>query len=142
MQAALIIAILLVNGFTQMGRPLVRAASFTCCSVEQPQCEASNDASECEALGALFAATAGHAWENSAGWEAASAGNATDYCSFYGVSCSATGFIHAMYAAPPSRIEFSRVADVWLARSSSLSLNKLAGSVPKELGNLTMLTLL
>ena len=37
----------------------------------------------CEALGDLYYATNGSGWANKQGWEAAAAGVATEYCSFY-----------------------------------------------------------
>ncbi|OAD19685.1 Na-Ca exchanger/integrin-beta4 domain protein, partial [Candidatus Thiomargarita nelsonii] len=69
---------------------------------------------ECEALVALYNSTDGANWRDNGGW------NVTNTpCNWYGVSCSG-GHV--------SRL--------------SLSLNRLRGSIPTELGNLTNLTYL
>ena len=50
-------------------------------------CAIGNDATACAALAELYKATYGSRWTTNSGWTAAAAGNATDFCTFYGVSC-------------------------------------------------------
>ena len=50
-------------------------------------CAPSNDAAQCAALGLLYATLGGDAWLKAAGWRAAAAGVASDFCGFAGVSC-------------------------------------------------------
>jgi hypothetical protein len=45
----------------------------------------------CAALGELYASTRGASWTTRTGWSAAAAGTPTDYCSFYGITCSSGG---------------------------------------------------
>ena len=88
------------------------AANFTCAAQDL------DDA--CTALGALYAATDGAKWSNNDGWAAAAAGNATSYCTFWGVTCSGSG----------------GVAGLALAR------NGLVGTLPDAMGALTSLAAL
>ena len=62
-------------------------AAFTCTVLD----------TTCSALGDLYAATNGGAWNNNIGWITAAAGTATDYCTFYGVGCG-SGVVTSLYA--------------------------------------------
>ena len=57
---------------------VVASSAFTCTQQD----------AVCLALGALYASAAGTGWTNTAGWSTASAGTATSYCTFSGVSCT------------------------------------------------------
>ena len=59
---------------------LAHVAAFTCAP--------GNDAVPCASLSDLYSATGGGSWWQTAGWANASANVPTDYCTFYGVSCS------------------------------------------------------
>ena len=53
----------------------------------------------CDALGDLWAATntGTGTWLHTAGWVDASAGTATDYCTFYGVTCDSNSALTSLY---------------------------------------------
>ena len=58
-------------------------------------CAVGNDATQCAALRDLYFATNGPSssqpqsgWSNNRGWSSAAAGFETDYCQFYGVTCT------------------------------------------------------
>ncbi|MFV0457763.1 MAG: hypothetical protein ACK5MT_03190 [Actinomycetales bacterium] len=68
--------------------------------------------SECDALMALYDATDGPNWVNNAGW-----GTATDPCTWFGVACDGNG-----------------------VSGLDLRYNRLGGSLPPEIGDLTNLT--
>jgi hypothetical protein len=68
-------------------------------AASQLACETpGRDAASCAALGDLYAATGGASWAARAGWRDASAGRATDYCSFTGVTCDANGAVTQLCA--------------------------------------------
>jgi len=86
----------------------------------------------------IFYFLGGSKWKNQSGWEAAASGNATDYCTLYGVynfrGCQPVlrgRLLHATSTdspAPSSEID--------------LSNNGLSGPLPSSLGSLTTLTAL
>ena len=45
----------------------------------------------CAALGDLYNSARGASWTNKAGWVTAAAGTPTDYCTFYGITCTSGG---------------------------------------------------
>ena len=51
-------------------------------------CAAGNVATQCTALQDFYAATNGSGWITQAGWTTAASGIATDYCTFFGVTCT------------------------------------------------------
>ena len=53
-------------------------ASFTC---------STKKSAICTALGDMYTSTNGASWTNNTGWSLAARGNATDYCTFRGVTC-------------------------------------------------------
>ena len=69
-------------------RPLATGHIFTCCSEQMDTCNLINDAIVCAALGELYYATNGGGWVHNSGWSAAATGYATDFCSFYGATCT------------------------------------------------------
>jgi hypothetical protein len=76
--------------------PAAAQTPFTCLSTQ--------DAFTCAALGALYASTNGAAWTTKTGWVSASAGTATSYCTFHGVTCgsgSAKGAVATLCAPLP-----------------------------------------
>jgi hypothetical protein len=87
----------------------VGAATFTC---------SSQDAT-CNALGALYTATGGASWTRNSGWTTAAAGTATNYCSFYNVTCGGGNVLSVVLAS-----------------------NGLVGTMPADLASLTALTAL
>jgi len=69
-------------------RPSSWPGPFVCCSGQASCGGAVNDPAVCNALGDLYYATNGSGWSNRGGWASAAAGNATDYCGFFGTLCS------------------------------------------------------
>ena len=51
-------------------------------------CAAGNVATQCTALQDFYAATNGSGWITQSGWTTAASGIATDYCTFFGVTCT------------------------------------------------------
>jgi hypothetical protein len=66
-------------------------------------CGATDDATTCAALGALYAATATRtfSWPNNAGWGNAAAGTATGVCTFFGVGCDGGGAVTLLCVGGP-----------------------------------------
>jgi hypothetical protein len=59
-------------------------------------CAAGNDATTCAALDDVFTGAGGERWASSAGWRDAAAGAATDYCTFFGVTCSSDSLVTSL----------------------------------------------
>ena len=57
--------------------------SFTCTSQD----------TTCAQLGALYSSTAGSSWTSNTNWATAASGTATDYCTFFGITCDSTGAV-------------------------------------------------
>jgi len=91
---------------------------------------------ECEALVALYNSTNGAKWRRNTGW------NVTNTpCSWYGVSCSG-GHISRLNLRS-NKLTGSiptELGNLTQLTRLNLSANKLTGSIPTELGNLTQLT--
>jgi hypothetical protein len=66
-------------------------------------CAATNNATVCSALGDLYYATNGASWNYKTGWSTARNGIPTDYCTFYGATCS-SGILQQLCVC---RIRFS-----------------------------------
>ena len=108
------------------------SAAFTCL-------QAVNDAVQCDAMRDLYESTAGGNWLFNAGWSDAAAGVPSNLCNFYGVSCTSEGALTQVYVAswgfwgsphrlfPPRRL---------------LTANRLQGTLPESLGNLSGLVYL
>jgi hypothetical protein len=77
-----------------MARGLLRVVCLLAAGVGLGQaaftCAPTNDAGLCAALGAFYSDTVGSNWTNNAGWSYAQAGNATSYCSLFGITCNAS----------------------------------------------------
>ena len=78
----------------------------------------------CDALGELYFSTSGRGWRLRGGWEAAAAGNATDYCTFEILDSVGSSFCD------------SSGAPVWL----NLGANNLTGTLPASLSAVSTLT--
>ena len=98
-------------------------------------CSVSNDATVCSVLADLYSATNGASWTNKAGWSAAAAGTSTDYCTFYGATCSSSilASLCVRRVAEHHRIALRRPAFAL----SHLYENQLSGTIPSSLGSLT-----
>ena len=117
-------------------------AVFVCCSGLGCSGGVSNNPVACAALGDLYAATSGWAILGSnTGWSSAAAGVATDYCTFYGVTCI-SGTVNSMCVWHPALL--CSVALIRLASHGCSYIHNvpLSGTIPASLGRLTALTLL
>jgi len=98
-------------------------------------CGVNNDAIVCRALGDLYYATNGVYWTSKTGWSTAAAGTATDYCTFFGATCS-NGVLNQLcvcHAAGRHSTVLRRPAYAL----SNLAGNQLSGTIPTSLGSLT-----
>jgi hypothetical protein len=109
-------------------------------------CAAADDATTCAALDDVFTATGGERWASSAGWRDAAAGTATDYCTFFGVTCSGRSLVTAL-CVPLRAHRTTRIIMhvVWqrahlVAAASrtrrALDGNGLSGTIPDTLSRL------
>ena len=99
-------------------------------------CAVGNDAKQCAALRDLYSATRGSSWSSKSGWKSAASGTATNYCKFYGVTCIGNNVTQLC-----AHFHVLFEVESWLIRCCrDLSYNKLSGSIPATMGNLTRLT--
>jgi hypothetical protein len=87
--AAVVLALLLAASTQQAD------AQFTCTDTSAA------GTVTCAALGDLYAATNGARWATQTGWLAAAAGTATDFCTFFGVTCT-SGAVTSLCALTPA----------------------------------------
>ncbi|MEZ4860032.1 MAG: hypothetical protein R3C14_01935 [Caldilineaceae bacterium] len=106
---------------------------FTCADINEIP------PSECEALVALYASTAGTNWRNQAGWLVN-----TSPCSWNGVDCEDSGHVIYLFLnsnnlsgmLPPDLRKLTQLREV------GLSSNQLTGTLPIQLSDLKNLTVL
>jgi len=104
-------------------------------------CAVASASSERDALCALYNSTSGHQWRQSTGWCFCDGSCAeSEYCEWFGVECDGTN-VNALYLGDnqligsiPAEIGSLSVLQVLIADN-----NQLSGSIPAEIGSLSSL---
>ena len=106
-------------------------------------CGPGNDVNVCFALGDFYTATNGAGWISNSGWASAAAGVATDYCSFYGVTCDGGVIVDVeLYGNQLNGTISASLGSLTGLTQLLLMQNQLSGTIPATLSSLTSLRLL